>query len=62
MPRRGATLNGPNEARMVFETHAVTVAPDAEALWAAFLLLSGTRGATDIRPTLGRVVVAIGVI
>src|SRR5215470_12360373 len=61
MPRLGAALDRTNEARMVFETHAVRVAQDAVAVWAALLLLGRTLEATDILPALCLVVVAIGV-
>jgi hypothetical protein len=46
---------------MVFETHAVTVAQDAKAVWAVLPLVGGTLEATDILSALGLVVVAIGV-
>jgi hypothetical protein len=46
---------------MVFETHPMTVAPDAKAVGAAPLFLRGTREAADILSALGLVVVAIGV-
>ena len=45
---------------MVFETHAVRVAQDAKAVWAAPLFLGWTLQATDILPALGLVVVAVG--
>src|SRR5512134_4158700 len=61
MPRLGAALDGPDEAWMVFEAHAVRVAQNAKAVWAAPLLLGRTWHATDILPTLGLVVVAIRV-
>ena len=61
LPRLGATLNRPNEARMVFEAHAVRVAQDAKAVRAVLALLWGTREATDILSALGLVVVAMGV-
>jgi hypothetical protein len=61
MPCLGAALNRPNKAWMVFETHAVRVAQDAVAVGAALLLLGRTLQATDILPTLGLIVVAIGV-
>jgi hypothetical protein len=61
MPSLRATLDRPNEARMVFETHAVRVTQDAEAVWAALLLLGGTLEATAILPALCLVVIAIGV-
>ena len=61
MPRLGAALDGPDEAWMVFETHAMTVAQDAIAVWAALLFLGWTLQATDILPALRLVVVAIGV-
>ncbi len=61
MPRLRAALNGSNEARVVFETHAVTIAQDAKAVRAALALLGGTREAADILPALRLVVVAIGV-
>ena len=48
MPRLGAALDRPNETRMLFETHAVTVAQDAVTVWTALLLLGGTRETTDI--------------
>jgi hypothetical protein len=61
MPRLGAALDGPDEAWMVFEAHAVRVAQNAKAVGAALLLLGRTWQATDILPTLGLVVVAIRV-
>jgi len=61
MPGLGATWDGPNETRVVFEAHAVRVAQDAVAVWTTLLLLGGTLQATDILPALGLVVVAIGV-
>ena len=61
MPCLGATLNRANEAWMIFEMHAVTVAQDAVAVRAALLLLGWTREAADVLPTLGLVVVAIRV-
>jgi hypothetical protein len=61
VPGFGATLNGSNETRMVFETHAVTVAQDAVAVWATLLLLGRAWQATDILATFALVVVAIGV-
>jgi hypothetical protein len=61
MPRLGAALDGPDEAWMVFEAHAVRVAQNAKAVGAAPLLLGRTWQATDILPTLGLVVVAIRV-
>src|SRR5712691_3353088 len=61
MPRLRAALNGSNEARVVFETHAVTGAQDAKAVRAGLALLGGTREAADILPALRLVVVAIGV-
>jgi len=61
MPRLRAALNGSNEARVVFATHAVTGAQDAKAVRAALALLGGTREATDILSALGLGVVAIGV-
>ena len=59
-PRLGAALDRPDQARMVFETHAMTVAPDAEAVWAVPLFLGWTWQATDILAALGLVVVAVG--
>ena len=61
MPSLRAALNRANEARMVFETHAVRVAQDAVAVRAVLLLLGGTREAADIPSALRLVVVAIGV-
>jgi hypothetical protein len=49
MPCLGAALNRPNQAGMVFETHAMRVAQDAVAVGAALLLLGRTWQATDIR-------------
>jgi hypothetical protein len=46
---------------MVLEPHTVTIAQDAVAMRAVLALLGGTREAADILPTLGLVVVAIGV-
>ena len=46
---------------MVFETHAMTVAQDAIAVWAALLFLGWTWQATDILPTLRVIVVAMRV-
>src|SRR5919204_6386195 len=60
MPRLRAALNGSNEARVVFETHVVTVAQDAKAVRAALALLGWTLEAADILAALGLVVVAIG--
>ena len=61
MPRLGTALDRPNEAWMVFATHAVRITQDTEAVWATLVLLGGTRETTDILPALGLVVVAIGV-
>jgi hypothetical protein len=61
IPRLRAALNRANEAWVVFETHAVTVAQDAVAVRAAFLLLGRTWQATDILPALSLVVITIGV-
>ena len=61
MPNLGAALDRANEARMLFETHAMTVAQDAVAVWALLLLIRGTRQTADILPTLRLVVIAIGV-
>ena len=58
-PRLRATLHGSNEARVVCETHAVTGAPDTQAVRAVLALLGGTREAADILPTLGLVVVPL---
>lgn len=46
---------------MVFATPTVTRAQDAEAMRAVLVLVGGTRQTADILPTLGLVVVAMGV-
>ena len=61
IPRLGAALDRTDEARVVFETHAVTVAQDAKAVRAALALLGGTLEAADILAALGLVVGAIRV-
>src|SRR4029450_2026498 len=60
LPRWGAALDGSNEAGVVFERHAMTIAQDAVAVRAVLLLLGGARSAADILPTVGLIVVAIG--
>jgi hypothetical protein len=45
---------------MVFETHTVAIAQNAVSMRAMLLLLGWTREATDVLPTLGLIVVAIG--
>src|SRR4029434_2910416 len=59
-PGLRASLNGPDQAWMGVEGHAVTRAPGRVGVGAPLLFIKGTRPAADILPTLGVVVVAVG--
>src|SRR5262250_87123 len=61
LPRWGTALHRPNEARVVFETHAVRVAQDTKAVRAMSPLVGRTWQAADVLPALSLIVVAIGV-
>ena len=60
LPRRGATWDRPNEARLVFAWHAVAIAQHARGVRACLLLLGRTGPATHVWPRVGLVVVPIG--